>query len=244
MLCRKNDLAKAGAEAAMQPFAELIQKIAGPAAEEIGLTLRDHVRFFRMKRRVRLMERTDEFIKKKGIEPHRVPLKMLATVVENATLEDDDSLQDMWAALLANAATAEQRPEVMLAEILRQLSPADAHLLKNCFQEVMRNPIDRPGGFFYIKRAIQEWNDALNRRPVTTDYPISGLSVENLTRLGLISSNGVVVNGVGDERWLTKIGYALIYGCEDPAEIKKAEEQLFKDPRVKRGLNTATGGLG
>lgn len=146
------EVAKASAEAAMQPFAELIQKIAGPAAEEIGLTFRDHVKFFRMKRQVRLMERTDEFIKKKGIEPHRVPLKMLATVVENATLEEDDSLQDMWAALLANAATTKEGPEFMLAEILRQLSPADAHLLRECFREIVNGPIDRPADFFLYKR--------------------------------------------------------------------------------------------
>lgn len=235
------EMVKAGAEAAMQPFADLIEKMAGQPAEEIGLMLRDHVKAFRLKRQIRLLRKTKQYLDEAGIEPGRVPLKQLCSILDNATLEEDDSLHDMWAALLANNALGKNH-EVIFPETLRQLSPADAHLLKNCFQEVMRSPIDRPGGFFYIKRAIQEWNDALNRRSVTTSYPISGLSVENLTRLGLISSNGVVVNGVGDERWLTKIGYALMYACEDPIEIKKAEEQLFKDPRVRRDMNAAAGG--
>src|SRR5437879_3494652 len=161
------DLAKGGFDAAMAPFAELLQKIAGPAAEEIGLTLQDHVKFYRMKRRIRLLQKTKDFLDQLGIEPRRVPLKLLATIVDNATLEEDDSLQDMWAALLANSASAKS-VEAAFPEILRQLSPADAHLLKSCFQEVMRSPIDRAGGFFYIKRAIQEWNAALNQKAVRT----------------------------------------------------------------------------
>ena len=71
-------LVKAGVEAAMKPFADLLDKLAGPAAEEIGLTLRDHVRVFRLKREVRLCQRV--------------------------SIEETDELQDIWANMLANAA--------------------------------------------------------------------------------------------------------------------------------------------
>src|SRR5471030_801357 len=48
---------KAGLEVVFQPVADLIQKIAGPAAEEFGLTLKDYARVVRLKRQVRLWHR-------------------------------------------------------------------------------------------------------------------------------------------------------------------------------------------
>jgi hypothetical protein len=55
----EDDLVKAGVEGAVggivAPFADLLNKLVGPAAEALGLTLRDQVQFFRLKRYRRLM---------------------------------------------------------------------------------------------------------------------------------------------------------------------------------------------
>jgi hypothetical protein len=161
-------------------------------------------------------------------------MKMLASILENATLEEDDSLQDMWAALLANAATAQGEPEVMLSEILRQLSPADAHLLRRCFREIVAGPIDRSGGFFSVGKSIDAWAKDLNRQDSKQPYPVSALSFENLLRLGLLSPSTFLVDGEGGT-FLSKIGWRFIYACENPDEIKAAEERLSKDPRVRFG---------
>jgi hypothetical protein len=48
------DLAKAGFDAAVAPIADLIKRMAGPAADEIGLMVQDHVKFVRWKRQQRL----------------------------------------------------------------------------------------------------------------------------------------------------------------------------------------------
>ena len=94
--------------------------------------------------------------------------------------------------------------------------------------------VDRPGGFFSIKNSIEEWSSAQRMQGVKpVDYPLSPLSLENLARLGLISSSGILINGVGDAN-LTKIGFQFMYACEDPAVIKAAETELYKDPRVRR----------
>jgi Abortive infection alpha len=226
------DLAKAGFDAAMAPFAELLQKIGGPAAEEIGLTLQDHVRVFRLKRQIRLLQKTKAILDRAGIEPGRVPLKLLGTIVDNATLEEDDSLQDMWAALLANNAVGIGH-EVMFPEILRQLSPADARLLRNCFKEVMTSSLDRPGGFFSVINSVEEWSTSQRMQHLKRIEPVSPLSLENLTRLGLIAMSEIRINGQGTAV-LTNIGYAFIRTCEDPAVVAALEEELYKDPRVRR----------
>ncbi|MCU1268796.1 MAG: hypothetical protein JWN74_90 [Acidobacteriaceae bacterium] len=126
------ELVKAGFEAVLKPLTDLLDKIAGPAAEEVGLTFQDSVRTFRLKRQIRLMQRAKEMIDRSGLTPRRVPLKLLLPIFENASIEEDDELQDRWAALLANNAGGNYMATVF-PELLRQLSSGDACLLRMCF---------------------------------------------------------------------------------------------------------------
>src|ERR1700755_3276467 len=98
----EDKLVRAGVEAALKPFADMLEKIAGPAAEEFGLTLKDHVRVFRLKRQIRLFKRVEEMLAEAKMEPGRVPFKLLLPMIENASIEENNELQDRWAAMLAN----------------------------------------------------------------------------------------------------------------------------------------------
>jgi Abortive infection alpha len=129
----EDKLVKAGVEAAMKPFADLLDKLAGPAAEEIGLTLKDHVRVFRLKRQIRLFSRVKEMLAESSIEPGRVPLKLLLPMVENASIEENDDLQDRWAAMLANAAV-NRDIHPSFPEILKQLSEKEVAYLDACYR--------------------------------------------------------------------------------------------------------------
>jgi len=229
------DLAKAGFEAAMAPFAEMLQKIGGPAAGEIGLCLQDHVKVYRLRRQIRLLQKTQEILDNAGIEPGRVPLKLLGTIIDNATLEEDDSLQDMWAALLANNAMGNGH-EAIFPEILRQLSSADAYLLRKCFQEVLDSPLSLATCRYPITESLQQWGENIKSR--RNDIPISPLSVENLKRLGLISLANIYVNNIGSAPEFTRIGFEFMCACEDPVVIKAAEEKIVNDPRVKPPAST------
>lgn len=99
---------KAGIEAvtssAMTPVNDLISSLFGPAAREAGLMLQDHIKVYRKEGQFRLYIRTMEKLKALGVTPQRVPLKLLFPIIENASVEEDDDLQDRWASLLANAA--------------------------------------------------------------------------------------------------------------------------------------------
>src|ERR1039458_4849997 len=55
------------------PVVDIIKKVAGPAAEEIGLTLQDSIRVYRAKRQYRLFEKIRDFVKEAGFEPKRIP---------------------------------------------------------------------------------------------------------------------------------------------------------------------------
>ena len=64
-------------EGVLAPFADLIRKLAGPGAEELRKTVRDSVIAYRMKRKVRLFQKTQDILHKLGGEPRVVPLKVL-----------------------------------------------------------------------------------------------------------------------------------------------------------------------
>lgn|SRR5262249_22193729 len=124
-------------EALYKPIESIVKTLAGPAAEEIGLGFRDSVQAWRFKRQVRLFKRVQELCAESGINPQAVKLSFLFDVVDKATLEENDDLQDLWANLLANAADPEYKSLISTAfpEILRQLSKDEAVFLE-AFYEV------------------------------------------------------------------------------------------------------------
>ncbi len=85
-----------------------------------------------MERVQRLGNKAQQLLAGAGREPQPVEVKVLVPLVNGAALEPDESLADKWAALLANAADPAQRVNVEAGyvEILKQLTPTDAQLLK------------------------------------------------------------------------------------------------------------------
>jgi hypothetical protein len=138
------DLVKAGAqgitEGAMKPVSDLVQSLFGPAAEEAGLMLKDHVRVYRAARQARLYIRTAAIFERLGVRPKQVPLKLLFPIIENASVEDTDELQDRWANLLAHAANPNERDTVnpSFPTILRELTPRQARFLDAVYDEALQ----------------------------------------------------------------------------------------------------------
>lgn len=98
----------------------------------------DFVRFMRFKQAVRLKEKTEEFLRQRGIiSPRLVSLKLAVAILDGATIEDDDELHTLWAKLLTNARdpTFTEDVRYAYAEILRSLSPSDARLLNEIYDQ-------------------------------------------------------------------------------------------------------------
>lgn len=213
-------LIKAGAEAVIKPLADLLNSIAGPAAEEIGLTFRDSVRVYRLKRQIRLLRRAKKMIDEAGITPKRIPLRVLLPLIESASIEEDDSLQDRWAALLANNAAGDY-VQTLFPDLLRQLSPADATLLRMCFHEAFIS-YNRfaPPWLSNVNKSIAKWHSEVRQQWSNTpgEYPWSDLSIENLIRLGLLKRTDgpdPSAPSLQAQYMLTYMGYHFAEACED-----------------------------
>jgi hypothetical protein len=81
----EGELVKSGVQALIQPVADLISKLAGPAAEEIGLTLQDSIRVYRVQRQMRLLQKVSISAQECGFTPGEVPLKLLLPILDNAS---------------------------------------------------------------------------------------------------------------------------------------------------------------
>jgi abortive infection alpha-like protein len=114
---------------ALESVADLLQRIAGPLADEVGDSFAISYRPYRVKLGLRALQKTQRMLKEAGIGPQAVPPRLFLPMVEAASIEDDEDLHTRWAALLANAATSPDLVHPSYIEVLKQLTPVEARLL-------------------------------------------------------------------------------------------------------------------
>jgi hypothetical protein len=81
--------------------ADLLHKLAGPMAEEFGALFGDKVRVYRVKNLVATIQKTERILRDAGLPANAVPSRLLLPIVENSSVEDNETLQEMWAGLLS-----------------------------------------------------------------------------------------------------------------------------------------------
>jgi hypothetical protein len=119
-----------------------------------------------------------------GREAQPVEEKLLYPLLQSAALETDPTLADKWAALLANAADPAQKTPVLpgFAEVLRQLTPADANILAHVYK---RAQIDEQALPYYELQSITTQHMPMELG--MTDMQLA-LGVDTLLRLRLCAS--------------------------------------------------------
>lgn len=174
-------------DAAREAGGFIAKFISGPLEQGIGI-FEDRLRYMRWERQIRLMQRAQDFLQRAGLHaPTRsVPLNILIPILQGASLEDNDDLQDRWASLLVNAANANFRSEVRrsYAVILEQLTPLDAHILDVLyslpFEKSQHDGIATAG--LPLRARIKEGKEQ-ELSPPSEEVVIS---LSNLTRLGCL----------------------------------------------------------
>jgi hypothetical protein len=113
-----------------------VTKILGPAADEIGEIGRDYVKGLRTRNVGRTLTDAATLLDATGREAQAVPLKVLDPLLNAASMEEEATLAEKWAALLANAADPAQQAPVQPAfvEVLRQLTATDAQVVSRLYQ--------------------------------------------------------------------------------------------------------------
>jgi hypothetical protein len=95
---------------AIEELEPAVQALAGAAGllgpvRELAMWATDLIRYRRVPFTAKLLMRAAEKVEKSGCPPCGVDDRLLRAVLEEGAMEDDTSMQERWANLLANAMT-------------------------------------------------------------------------------------------------------------------------------------------
>lgn len=133
--------ARTGIEAA-QGFGNFVARVLGePLETAVGL-VSDRLKFVRFERQVRLVDRYTEFMTQRRLssKDQPVPPKIALTAIENASLEEDNELQDLWANLLTSCHDQTLNGVVRsgFVDIIKQLEVVDVHILNYIYSDTLK----------------------------------------------------------------------------------------------------------
>jgi hypothetical protein len=159
-----------------------------------------------------LLNKTEKRLRKRGITHFRfVPPKVVLPILQNATMENDDDLHSLWAALLATSLDA-QGAEVhrKFVTILGDLSSTDATVLDRMWKDWL----------FLDKKEERFQSATVSYGPgIDGTDTHDAASVITLNRLGLVSPNYTQIRTFlppghdGDHKeYSPHEDYAMVYG--------------------------------
>ena len=122
-----NDLALLG------QFAPMLNAMIQPSLEQAGLLLADHIRGWRLRNLASVVEKSDRKLRERGLSGDQIsPIKAAVglPIVEKASLQDDEVLQDLWANLIVSGVTDGHEIDPSYVEILHQFARLDCDVLE------------------------------------------------------------------------------------------------------------------
>lgn len=254
-MTESGDIIKSGA---LEKIADLVNKLAGPMADEVGLMLGDKVKVYRVKSWIRTVEKTSRLPREAGLPANAVPPRLFLPIMEASSIENNETLQDMWAGLLATASQDTDAVSPSFVETLKQLTPDEARYLQRLHDDALtqRRRMFRDDQW----KRILERHPELSARDVA-NYPVpqsafppvrskSQIGPDTYERLGLIQRMYDVSNKPsGDALSDDEAGYAPIYkaelvfqfefteyaakfmrACQGPSAVSSASDATVPEP--------------
>jgi hypothetical protein len=230
----EKQLFKVTAEATLKPFGNLLERLFGGAVDQIGGEWEDRVKVRRALRREKLYAKLKTRLDDAGIDPQGIPEKIWVPALQSASLEDDESLQEKWASLLANASDPRGTTLVLptFPTILKELTSLDARFLNAFYEHAYLNPpqnlVSMPAGPLYTDNDLLELypSDALGVVSYDGSMIRFRVTVDTLERSGLLSRTYMAPNA--DEPpshgltpiihgyQITTLGQLFVAACRPP----------------------------
>ena len=184
-----------------EKIGKFLREIIGDGFTELGGTFYDWTKYIREKNLLKIYDKLEAIYVERKIKGKAIPLasRYAIPIIQNASLEDDDSIQSLWAGLIANSTDPNNsiNPKKIYIDILSSLEPLDAKVLQ-FFPSEGWNMF--PGGHsdgFSAKKLSEDLAEEINNIE---------LSLQNLARLGCIMDS---FNQKTDKPFSTSFGSTL-----------------------------------
>lgn len=202
-------------EASKDEIAAFFDGVIPEFVKDGGGILSDTVKFWRFKNAVNIVIKSKTLITDSGLTKKEVPLKVLLPLLENATLEEEEQMQNKWSNLLANAITGAKNINPNYAEILKELAPLEVALLDKIFDEIKEKSYEDRKNIQFSKNKICEIFDLSSEQ--------ADLIIENLYRLNLFQAPAGHGIAVGEYKFalrtteifeFTTLGFKFVEACK------------------------------
>lgn len=203
---------------ASEKFGEFIAKyISGSLEQGMGI-FEDKLKYMRWERQLRLIDKADEVLKSRGLQkPTKpIPLKLAIPLLEAASLEDDNYIQNLWINLLVNASDAEMGIELKRTyiDILERITPLEAKILEKIyllsFEESHHKGIATENLPDVAKIITDETRKDIKEPSLELKLALTSLSILGCISLGKTMGGGEVFTVVNP----TYLGKYFIEACE------------------------------
>jgi hypothetical protein len=115
-----------------------LDQVFGEGFRQVGDAFGESMAGFRIRNRLRVLDKTQKAIEKAGLAGKSRPLsdRLTGPVLEAISDESDESLQEVWAAYLAFCVNPKNpSADRLLVDVIRKLEPADWPVLEKLFKE-------------------------------------------------------------------------------------------------------------
>jgi hypothetical protein len=167
-----------------------LRRAFGDALSTFGDMLDDRMKLWRFENLLKIQRRVDQIVQERNVAPEllkSLPFGDSMRVLEAASQEDEEAIQDLWARLVLKASIGPNAHHVskIHIELIRSLTPPDRALLELLYPSVV-------GKLFASAEEVRSYSDSLNQRANSSwrlfDGEERSVSVQNLTRLRCITA--------------------------------------------------------
>jgi hypothetical protein len=194
-----------------------LRAICMPAALEYGELLRDTVRVWRAENlAATLLKAEKRLAARMAKETVAIHPRLLAAVINDASLTDDDLLQEFWAGLIASSCTSTGREETNLVftRLMAQLTAAQAQILKLACEGATK--VRSASGLIMVNRGHFVTVEQLVEVSGVTDIHHLDIELDALRELGVIGGGFGLAGGEEKRPDLTPtpLGLNLYVRCQ------------------------------
>lgn len=167
-----------------------------PASEEFGLMFQDKVRTWRLTNIIKVLEKAEgKLIFHDDKLQLRANPKVALSIIDNASLIDDEELQTWWAGLFASSCTEDGKDDqnLIFVNLLKDLTSFEVKLLGYCCINCQK--------YFYPDKLIVPYGDfRLSIDEITRITGVSDISrmdreIDHMISIGLFSTGIIEESG-------------------------------------------------